>query len=90
MIQSFLNIVRTWKILLAELVVVFVGVYGAFWVDNYRDELDRKDRTGEVVAVLLQDLTDLIEVSGSFNDYMQDGLQKWSDAHQRGEKQLVV
>ncbi|MDA0992854.1 MAG: hypothetical protein O3A13_04405 [Proteobacteria bacterium] len=87
MSQSFLNIVRTWKILLAELVVVFVGVYGAFWVDNYRDELDRKDRTAEVVAVLVQDLTDLIDVSGSFNEYMQDGLQKWDEARQHGEKE---
>jgi hypothetical protein len=41
--------------LLAELVVVFLGVYGAFWVDNYREQLDRNERTQQVVLALQQD-----------------------------------
>ena len=32
----------------AELVIVFVGVYAAFWVDNYRDSKhDEETREGE-------------------------------------------
>lgn len=77
---------RSWKMLLAELVVVFLGVYGAFWVDNYRDQLGREERTKEVVAVLAQDLSDIVEVSGGFNDYMAKGLQEWSDDWLRGAK----
>ena len=37
------------KMLLAELVVVFPGVYGAFRVDNFRDEQDREERTRQVI-----------------------------------------
>jgi len=48
--------------LLAELLVVFLGVYSAFWVDNYRDHLDREERTREVISVLKRDLDDQIEV----------------------------
>jgi hypothetical protein len=33
----------------------------------------------------VQDLTDIIEVSGGFNVYMAKGLQDWRDARQRGE-----
>jgi len=29
--------------LVAELVVVFLGVYGAFWVDNFRDQQVKDD-----------------------------------------------
>jgi hypothetical protein len=35
----------SWRVLSAELVVVFLGVYSAFGVDNYREQLDRNERT---------------------------------------------
>ena len=84
--KSLLGSFGSWRFLLAELVVVFLGVYGAFWVDNYREQLGREERTKEVVAVLVQDLSDIIEVSGGFNDYMAIGLREWDAARQRGEK----
>lgn len=83
--KPIFSLFRSSRMLLAELVVVFLGVYGAFWVDNYRDQQDREERTEEVVGVLLQDLTDLIKVSGGFHEYVEDGLQKWSEARSRGE-----
>lgn len=69
---------RSLRFLFAELVVVFLGVYGAFWVDNYREEQDRKERTEQVILVLQQDLRDLIEVSGGFGDHVDQGLREWS------------
>jgi len=76
---------RSWKFLLAELMVVFLGVYGAFWVDNYRDEQDEIERTEEVVRVLLQDMADLVKVGSEINDQMDGGLRSWDEARQRGE-----
>jgi hypothetical protein len=76
---------RSSRMLLAELVVVFLGVYGAFWVDNIRDERDRSERTVQVVLALQQDLADYAEVSGGFATYIENGLQNWNDAMERGE-----
>jgi hypothetical protein len=76
---------HSWKLLLAELVVVFLGVYGAFWVDNFRDERDRDERTLLVVLALQQDLSDYADVSIGFSSFVERGLQDWQDAMERGE-----
>jgi hypothetical protein len=71
--------------LTAELIVVFLGVYGAFWVENYRDDQDRKERAAQVKRVLIADLTDYVEVTTGFYEYTRDGLNDWDKARQRGE-----
>jgi hypothetical protein len=76
---------RSWRFLAAELIVVFLGVYGAFWVDNYRDQQNKIERTEAVVRVLIQDMNDLVNVGGRFNDFIEDGLMTWDEARQRGE-----
>ena len=76
---------RSYKMLLAELVVIFLGVYGAFWVDNYRDEQERDERTKQVILVLRQDLEDGIEVGGVFDEAIETGLLEWSIARKKGE-----
>ena len=83
-----MEIEKTWRssgMLVAELVVVFLGVYGAFWVDNFRDQQDRKERTEQVILALKQDLKDYIDTAGSFTDHIEVGLQEWSNARDRGE-----
>ena len=60
---------RSWRLLLAELLVVFLGVYGAFWVDNFRDEQNRQARAEQVKTALIADLQDYVTVSRSFHDY---------------------
>ena len=79
------HISASWRMLLAELLVVFLGVYSAFWVDNYRDHLDREERTREVISVLKRDLDDQIEVGQRFQKYIEDGLREWDEARARGE-----
>ena len=76
---------RSSRFLVAELVVIFLGVYGAFWVDNYRDQQDREERTEQVIGVLQQDLKDYIEVSEVFIEHIEEGLRNWSNARDRGE-----
>ena len=76
---------RSSRMLVAELIVVFLGVYGAFWVDNYRDRQEREERTEQVILILQQDLKDLIEVSGGLVDQTDAGLLEWSNGRDRGE-----
>ena len=76
---------RSWKSLLAELVVVFLGVYGAFLVEDYRDQQDREERTAQVILALQQDLRDYVEVTSAFNKYVEDGLREWAEARESGD-----
>ncbi len=79
------QLLRSWKRLAAELVVVFLGVYGAFWVENYRDQQDQIDRTEQVILALQQDLRDYVEVTDAFNKHVEDGLRDWAGARESGE-----
>ena len=50
-VQARIKVEKIWRssrMLVAELVVVFLGVYSAFWVDNYRDRQEREERTEQV------------------------------------------
>ncbi len=79
------ELARTGKRLLAELIVVFLGVYGAFWVEDYRDRQVQSERTAQVLGVLQQDLRDYIDVTGGFYEHVREGLDEWSQARERGE-----
>ena len=79
------NLFRSWKMLVAELLVIFLGVYAAFWVENYRDQRDREDRTEQLKQVLVQDLDDYIEVSTVFCEHIDSGLLEWDEARARAE-----
>ena len=79
------ELARTGKRLLAELIVVFLGVYGAFWVESYRDRKVQEERTAQVLGALQQDLRDYVDVTGGFYDYVGEGLDEWSQARERGE-----
>ncbi len=71
--------------LVAELAVVFLGVYGAFWVEDFRDQQDRDERTRKVILALQQDLKDYVEVGGGFRDHIEEGLKNWNASRARGE-----
>ncbi len=79
------NLFRSWKMLVAELLVIFLGVYAAFWVENYRDQRDREDRTEQLKQVLVQDLDDYIEVSTGFYEHIDSGLLEWEEDRARAE-----
>src|SRR5437667_11548083 len=51
---------------MAELVLVFVGVYAAFWLNNYQQHLQEANRRDQILASIEQTLRDGIE-SGQFN-----------------------
>src|SRR6266487_5568317 len=55
----------------AELVLVFVGVYAAFWLYNYQQHRQDAERRGQILASLEQQLREGIE-SGKINRANQE------------------
>lgn len=55
----------------AELVLVFVGVYAAFWLNNYQQHRQEAERRDQILASLEQQLREGIE-SGKMNRAKQE------------------
>lgn len=71
--------------LLAELAIVFLGVYGAFWVENYRDRVDQENRVEQAAEAIRRDLRDYIGVTHQFIAAIERGLADWEAARAGGE-----
>ena len=56
---------------MAELVLVFVGVYAAFWLNNYQQHLQEAKRRDQILASIEQTLGDGIE-SGKINGAQEE------------------
>src|SRR5438445_4061126 len=56
--KSFFSRVGRW---LAELILVFVGVYAAFWLNNYQQHQQEAKRRDQILASLEQQLEAGIE-----------------------------
>jgi hypothetical protein len=56
--KSLFSRVGRW---LAELILVFVGVYAAFWLNNYQQQKEQAKRRDQILAYLEQRLKDGIE-----------------------------
>jgi hypothetical protein len=66
--RSLLSRVGRWA---AELVLVFVGVYGAFWLNNYQQQREEAGRRDQILASFEQQLREGIE-SGKINRAKQE------------------
>jgi len=66
--RSLLSRIGRWT---AELVLVFVGVYAAFWLSNYQQHRQDADRRDQILASLEQQLRKGIE-SGKINRARQE------------------
>jgi len=69
----------------AELIIVFVGVYAAFWVENYRDNRQNDERTRQIVLTLQEDLRDYVMTTNRFNTDIEQHLDEWQASRDRGE-----
>ena len=67
-----------------ELIVVFLGVYLAFWVEGYREAQQEREQAGEIARVLDRDLADVIRVEQRVIDEARLGLQQWENERQNG------
>jgi hypothetical protein len=61
--RSLLSRIGRW---IAEMVLVFVGVYAAFWLNNYQQHREDAGRRDQILAALEQQLREGIE-SGKIN-----------------------
>ncbi len=66
--RSSLSRVGRW---VAELVLVFVGVYGAFWLNNYQQQQQDAQRRDRILAWIEQTLREGIE-SGKISRAKQE------------------
>ena len=66
--HSLLSRIGRW---VAELVLVFVGVYAAFWLNNYQQHREDAGRRDQILAALEQQLREGIE-SGKINRAKQE------------------
>ena len=66
--RSLLSRIGRWA---AELVLVFVGVYAAFWLNNYQQHREEAGRRDQILASLEQQLREGIE-SGKTNRAKQE------------------
>jgi hypothetical protein len=80
--RSHLSRVGGW---VAELVLVFVGVYAAFWLNNYQQHRQDAERRDQILASLEQQLRQGIE-SGKINRTKQEqGAAEFQRALDAGE-----
>jgi hypothetical protein len=66
--RSLLSRVGRWT---AELLLVFVGVYGAFWLNNYQEHREEAGRRDQILASFEEQLRQGIE-SGKINRAKQE------------------
>ena len=66
--RSLLSRIGRWT---AELVLVFVGVYAAFWLNNYQQHRQDAERRDQILAALEQQLREGID-SGKINRAKQE------------------
>ena len=66
--RSLLSRIGRW---VAELLLVFVGVYAAFWLNNYQQHREDAGRRDQILAALEQQLREGIE-SGKINRAKQE------------------
>ncbi len=67
-----------------ELIVVFVGVYAAVWLENHFDEQEQAEQTEKVVAMLKEDLEDQVRMGGVLVSAVGARLDAWDAERKAG------
>jgi len=72
--------------LASELAIIFVGVYGAFWVERYRQELEDRERATTILEALEREISN-VSTNGPFvRDGMEVALAAFDSAVASGRK----
>jgi hypothetical protein len=66
--------------LVSELAIIFAGVYGAFWVERYRGELEDRERAGTILAALEREVENLASAGPHVRDEMATVLADFDSA----------
>jgi len=71
---------------LAELLVVFVGVYGAFWVEGYWQRQEDRERAETILGALAPEIRNLRDNGPLVVNGMSQALTDYEDSRARGER----
>jgi hypothetical protein len=70
-----------WSLRLAsELAIVFAGVYGAFWVERYRGELEDRERAATILAALEREIGNIATAGPVVRDGISAALAGYDSA----------
>ena len=72
----------------AELLVVFIGVYGAFWAEGYWQRLEDRETEETIIGALGAELENLAENGPVVRDGMALALAEHDEALARGDRPL--
>ena len=70
--------------LASELVIVFVGVYGAFWVERFRQEVEDRERATTILEALAREIGGINTEGPYVRDAMAAALAEFDSATARG------
>ncbi len=70
--------------LVSELVIIFAGVYGAFWVERYRQEVEDRERALTILEALDRELENLSNNGPYVEKGMTQALDAFVDARTKG------
>ena len=70
----------------AELLVVFMGVLGAFWVEGYWQRQEDRERAGAILEALAEELNNFVVEGPYVVDGMTQALATFEEARGRGER----
>jgi len=70
--------------LASELVIIFVGVYGAFWVERYRQEVEDRERAMTILEALAREIQGISTEGPHVRDAMKQALAAYDSAASLG------
>jgi len=72
--------------LASELVIIFAGVYGAFWVERYRQSLEDRERATTILEALGREIENVSANGPYVRDAIASALAAYDSAVARGER----
>jgi len=79
------RLANSWKTLLLELVVVFVGVYLAFMLNNYSENQKISNEKDKIMISLKQELDQIGLTFGGMGAFQKGKVEAWDSLMQAGE-----
>ncbi len=68
-----------------ELLIVFLGVSGAFFAENVRESIEQRELARRMYAALADEISDHIRVGERILGNLGAGQEEWEAARERGE-----
>ena len=82
MLRRILPRLRRWA---AELLLVFLGAYAAFWLTNHQEHLKEAHRRQQILAALEEQVTADLETAKALRDQQAKGLSAFKTKLEAGE-----